>query len=114
MASQAPHGRGNSQRSNQGQVRRKIQSMIITRTPMRISFFGGGTDYPVYFREFGGAVLSTAIDKSCYITCRHLPPFFAYYTRVSSSRIENVDHNSEFQHPSFLPCLQYLRVHPGV
>src|SRR6266700_3520959 len=57
--------------------------MIITRTPLRISFFGGGTDYPVYFREFGGAVLSTAIDKSCYITCRHLPPFFEYHSRVA-------------------------------
>src|SRR5258708_33189543 len=114
MASQAPHGRGNSQRSNQGQVRRKIQSMIITRTPMRISFFGGGTDYPVYSREFGGAVLSTAIDKSCYITCRHLPPFFEYHSRVSYSRIENVDHNSEFQHPSVRACLDYLGVEQGV
>lgn len=49
--------------------------MIITRTPFRISFFGGGTDYPVWYREFGGAVLATAIDKCCYITCRRLPPF---------------------------------------
>jgi D-glycero-alpha-D-manno-heptose-7-phosphate kinase len=88
--------------------------MIITRTPMRISFFGGGTDYPVYFREFGGAVLSTAIDKSCYITCRHLPPFFEYYSRVSYSRIENVDHNSEFKHPSVRACLEYLGVEQGV
>src|SRR5216683_5411827 len=101
-------------RSNQGNCRRKIQRMIITRTPMRISFFGGGTDYPVYFREFGGAVLSTAIDKSCYITCRHLPPFFAYHSRVSYSRIENVDHNSEFQHPSVRACLAYLGVEQGV
>jgi D-glycero-alpha-D-manno-heptose-7-phosphate kinase len=88
--------------------------MIITRTPMRISFFGGGTDYPVYFREFGGAVLSTAIDKSCYITCRHLPPFFEYHSRVSYSRIENVDHNSEFKHPSVRACLEYLGVEQGV
>ena len=49
--------------------------MIITRTPLRISFFGGGTDYPVCFREFGGSVLSTAIDKCCYITCRRFRPF---------------------------------------
>ena len=88
--------------------------MIITRTPMRISFFGGGTDYPVYFREFGGAVLSTAIDKSCYITCRHLPPFFEYHSRVSYSRIENVDHNGEFKHPSVRACLEYLGVEQGV
>lgn len=50
--------------------------MIITSTPLRISFFGGGTDYPVWYREYGGSVLSTTIDKRCYITCRRLPPFF--------------------------------------
>jgi D-glycero-alpha-D-manno-heptose-7-phosphate kinase len=50
--------------------------MIITRTPFRISFFGGGTDYPAWYRMEGGAVLSTTIDKYCYITCRYLPPFF--------------------------------------
>jgi D-glycero-alpha-D-manno-heptose-7-phosphate kinase len=88
--------------------------MIITRTPLRISFFGGGTDYPVYFREFGGAVLSTTIDKSCYITCRRLPPFFEYHSRVSYSRIENVEHNREFEHPSVRACLQYLGVEEGV
>ena len=71
--------------------------MIITRTPLRISFFGGGTDYPVYYREFGGAVLSTTIDKSCYITCRYLPPFFEYHSRISYSRIENVDDNGAFE-----------------
>lgn len=88
--------------------------MIITRTPMRISFFGGGTDYPVYFREFGGAVLSTAIDKCCYITCRYLPPFFEYHSRVSYSKIENVSRNSEFEHPSIRACLQFLNVQQGV
>ena len=74
--------------------------MITTRTPMRISFFGGGTDYPIWFREFGGSVLSTAIDKSCYITCRRLPPFFEYHSRVSYSRIENVNENNAIEHPS--------------
>jgi len=88
--------------------------MIITRTPLRISFFGGGTDYPVYFREFGGAVLSTTIDKSCYITCRYLPPFFAYHSRISYSKIENVDRNSAFEHPSVRGCLQYLGFDEGV
>ena len=71
----------------------KPYCIIITRTPFRISFFGGGTDYPVWFREFGGAVLSTAIDKSCYITCRRLPPFFEYHSRVSYSKVENVSDN---------------------
>src|ERR1700756_2976598 len=88
--------------------------MIITRTPLRISFFGGGTDYPIWFREFGGAVLSTAIDKSCYITCRHLPPFFEYHSRVSYSKIENVDDNGTFQHPSVRACLKFMGVDEGV
>lgn len=65
--------------------------MIISRTPFRISFFGGGTDYPVWFKEHGGAVLATTIDKYCYISCRHLPPFLsirlALPTRVSNMPI---------------------------
>lgn len=88
--------------------------MIITRTPLRISFFGGGTDYPVWFREHGGAVLSTAIDKCCYITSRWLPPFFEYQSRVSYSRIENVNENIDIQHPSVRECLQFLNIKGGV
>jgi D-glycero-alpha-D-manno-heptose-7-phosphate kinase len=88
--------------------------MIITRTPLRISFFGGGTDYPVWYREHGGAVLSTAIDKSCYITCRRLPPFFEYHSRISYSKVENVDHNSAIEHPSVRGCLQFLGIEDGV
>src|SRR3984893_4581115 len=88
--------------------------MIITRTPLRISFFGGGTDYPILYREFGGSVLSTAIDKCCYITCRRLPPFFEYHSRVSYSRIENVNQNSAIEHPSVRACLQHLGVEEGV
>jgi D-glycero-alpha-D-manno-heptose-7-phosphate kinase len=88
--------------------------MIITRTPLRISFFGGGTDYPVWYREFGGAVLSTTIDKCCYLTCRWLPPFFEFHSRVSYSRVENVDRNSAIDHPSARGCLEYLGVEDGV
>lgn len=88
--------------------------MIITRTPLRISFFGGGTDYPVWYREFGGAVLSTAIDKSCYITCRHLPPFFEHHSRVSYSKVENVNNNDRIEHPSVRGCLQYMGIDEGV
>jgi D-glycero-alpha-D-manno-heptose-7-phosphate kinase len=88
--------------------------MIITRTPLRISFFGGGTDYPVWYREFGGAVLSTTIDKCCYITCRRLPPFFEYHSRISYSKIENVSENGAIDHPSVRGCLQYLGVEEGV
>jgi D-glycero-alpha-D-manno-heptose-7-phosphate kinase len=88
--------------------------MIITRTPLRISFFGGGTDYPIWYRQFGGSVLSTAIDKCCYITCRRLPPFFEYHSRVSYSKIENVNENSAIDHPSVRGCLKYLGVDEGV
>src|SRR5271154_6722238 len=73
--------------------------MIITRTPFRISFFGGGTDYPEWYRENGGAVLGTAIDKYCYITCRYLPPFFEHRFRLVYSKIENVLYPSEILHP---------------
>lgn len=88
--------------------------MIITRTPLRISFFGGGTDYPVWYREHGGAVLSTAIDKCCYITSRWLPPFFEYQSRISYSRIENVNENGMIEHPSVRECLQFLQINEGV
>jgi D-glycero-alpha-D-manno-heptose-7-phosphate kinase len=88
--------------------------MIITRTPLRISFFGGGTDYPVWYRNYGGSVLSTAIDKSCYITCRQLPPFFEYHSRVSYSKVENVNDNRAIEHPSVRGCLQYLNIEEGV
>ncbi|PYU29736.1 MAG: kinase [Acidobacteria bacterium] len=88
--------------------------MIITRTPMRISFFGGGTDYPVWYREHGGAVLSTTIDKSCFITCRNLPPFFEYHSRVSYSKVENVVENRAIEHPSVRACLQFLEMQEGV
>jgi D-glycero-alpha-D-manno-heptose-7-phosphate kinase len=88
--------------------------MVITSTPLRISFFGGGTDYPVWYRENGGAVLSTAIDKRCYITCRRLPPFFEYHSRVSYSRVENVSANNAIEHPSVRGCLQYLGIEEGV
>src|SRR5271156_2931876 len=96
------------------QKKKETKHMITTRTPLRISFFGGGTDYPIWYREFGGAVLSTAIDKCCYITCRRLPPFFEYHSRVSYSRIENVTQNDAFEHPSVRACLKFLGVDEGV
>lgn len=88
--------------------------MVITSTPLRISFFGGGTDYPIWYREHGGSVLATTIDKCCYITSRWLPPFFHYHSRISYSNVENVDHNDSIQHPSVRACLQYLKIHEGV
>jgi D-glycero-alpha-D-manno-heptose-7-phosphate kinase len=67
---------------------------------MIISFFGGGADYPAWYREHGGAVLATTIDKYCYITCRRLPPFFEHKHRIVYSHIENVRHNDEIVHPA--------------
>jgi D-glycero-alpha-D-manno-heptose-7-phosphate kinase len=88
--------------------------MVITSTPLRISFFGGGTDYPVWYREYGGAVLATTINKCCYITCRRLPPFFEYHSRVSYSRVENVLRNEEIEHPSVRSCLKFLGIDEGL
>src|SRR5215471_9693646 len=88
--------------------------MVITSTPLRISFFGGGTDYPVWYREHGGAVLATTINKRCYITCRRLPPFFDCHSRVSYSRVENVACNNAIEHPSVRGCLQFLGIDEGV
>jgi D-glycero-alpha-D-manno-heptose-7-phosphate kinase len=88
--------------------------MIITSTPLRISFFGGGTDYPVWYREHGGSVLATAINKRCYITCRRLPPFFEHHSRISYSRVENVARNAAIEHPSVRGCLQFLGIDEGV
>jgi D-glycero-alpha-D-manno-heptose-7-phosphate kinase len=74
--------------------------MIMSRTPFRISLFGGGTDYPAWFQQAGGAVLGTAINKYCYISVRELPPFFEYRHRMVYSRIEMVKQASEIQHPA--------------
>ena len=88
--------------------------MVITSTPLRVSFFGGGTDYPVWYRQHGGSVLSTTINKCCYITCRPLPPFFEYHSRISYSKVENVNRNDAIQHPSVRACLQFLGIQDGV
>lgn len=88
--------------------------MIITSTPMRISFFGGGTDYPVWYRENGGSVLSTTINKSCYISCRHLPPFFEYHSRISYTKVENVARNDAIEHPAVRACMQFLKIDEGI
>ena len=88
--------------------------MIISRTPFRISFFGGGTDYPVWFREHGGSVLATTIDKYCYLSCRHLPPFFEHKTRIAYSKIEHAKSNADIEHPAVKGVLQYLNITEGL
>ncbi|MBV9135247.1 MAG: kinase, partial [Chloroflexi bacterium] len=88
--------------------------MIISRTPYRISFFGGGTDYPVWYQENGGAVLSTSIDKYAFISCRYLPPYFEHRSRVVYSRIELVDDNVQIEHPAVRETLRYMGVGEGI
>jgi D-glycero-alpha-D-manno-heptose-7-phosphate kinase len=88
--------------------------MIISRTPYRISFFGGGTDFPAWFRKHGGAVLATTIDKYCYLTCRYLPPFFEHRIRLVYSRIESCHSLDEIAHPSVREVLRYLKIDRGV
>ena len=88
--------------------------MIITRTPFRISFFGGGTDYPAWYRENGGSVLATTIDKYCYISCRQLPPFFEHKHRIVYSKIENVNRIEEIEHPSVRASFKWANVIQGL
>ena len=83
--------------------------MIITRTPYRISFFGGGTDYPKWFNENGGEVLSTSINKYCYISARNIQNFFDYKYRVVWSIIENCNDINEITHPCVREMFKYLK-----
>lgn len=88
--------------------------MIISRTPYRISFFGGGTDYPAWYLNHGGAVLAASIDKYCYLTCRYLPPFFEHKSRIVYSKIENCHEIDEIQHPAVRETLRFLGIDRGV
>jgi D-glycero-alpha-D-manno-heptose-7-phosphate kinase len=88
--------------------------MVITRTPFRISFFGGGTDYPSWYSLNGGQVLSTSIDKYCYITCRKLPQFFDHKHRIVYSMIENVKKINDIQHPSVRAVLEWANIEEGL
>ena len=83
-------------------------------TPFRVSFFGGGTDYPSWFKENGGLVLSTTIDKFCYITCRYLPPFFEHKHRLVYSRVETVKNIQDIQHPAVRGILSTLKIEKGM
>jgi len=88
--------------------------MIISRTPFRISLFGGGTDYPAWFREHGGSVLGTAIDKYCYISVRRLPPFFEHKSKIVYSRIELVKEIAEIEHPAVRGILTDMGINEGL
>ena len=88
--------------------------MIISRTPFRISFFGGGTDYPAWFRQHKGAVLATTINKYCYITCRYLPPFFEHRHRIIYSKMEHVKEVEDIQHVSVRETLKFMKIKEGM
>ena len=85
--------------------------MIITQTPFRMSFFGGGTDFAGFYNEHGGAVLSTTFDKYAYVTVRHLPPFFDYRTHLTYSKEEKVNNIEEIKHPAIRNAMQWLDMH---
>ncbi|MGE5280518.1 MAG: kinase [Deltaproteobacteria bacterium] len=88
--------------------------MIISRTPFRVSFFGGGTDYPAWYQENTGAVLATSIDKYCYVICGYLPPFFDHKYRIVYSRNEMVKSLDEIRHPAVREILRYFKIEKGV
>ena len=88
--------------------------MIISKTPFRISFFGGGTDYPSWVKRYGGKVISTSIDKYCYISIRNLPPFFDHTHRIVYSAIENVKKISEIKHPAVNAILTKFKIDKGI
>jgi len=88
--------------------------LILSRTPYRISFFGGGTDYHSWYQNHGGAVLSTTINRYAYITARNLPPFHKEKSRIVWSKIEAVGDNKDIEHPAVRSCLHYLGIADGV
>ncbi len=85
--------------------------MVITKTPLRMSFFGGGTDMEDFFREHGGAVLSATFDKYCYVTVRHLPRFFDYTTELAYSKMERVNDVEQIHHPAIREAMKMLDMH---
>jgi D-glycero-alpha-D-manno-heptose-7-phosphate kinase len=89
-------------------------NMIITRTPFRLSLFGGGTDFPSWYKDNGGVVLSTAIDKYCYISCRFLPPFFSHKHRIVYSKSECVNEIDEIQHPAVRETFRFMNIKEGL
>lgn len=88
--------------------------MVISRTPFRVSFFGGGTDYPGWFQDHGGRVLTSTINRYCYISARYLPPFFETRSRIVWSMIEQVNHPDDIKHPAVRAGLKFLKVDDGV
>lgn len=91
-----------------------MSTFVIARSPYRVSFFGGGTDYPVWYRENPGAVLATSIDKYCYLMCRWLPPFFEHKHTVTWSQVERTQEIDEIRHPSIRETLKFMGINQGI
>ena len=85
--------------------------MVITQTPFRMSFFGGGTDFKEFYEEHGGSVISTSFDKYCYVTVRHLPRFFDYANQITYNVIERTNSADEIEHPAVREAMKYLDMH---
>lgn len=85
--------------------------MIITKTPFRMSFFGGGTDMPAFFNEHGGSVISTTFDKFCYVNVRHMPPFHPYISELVHNRFERVNNIEDIEHPLIRECMRLHDIH---
>ncbi len=88
--------------------------MIISRTPYRISLFGGGTDFPAWYLRHGGSVIASTIDKYCYIFCRNLPPFFEHKYRIVWSVIENCTSLDQVTHPAVKAVIEHLEIEQGL
>jgi D-glycero-alpha-D-manno-heptose-7-phosphate kinase len=88
--------------------------MIISRTPFRVSLFGGGTDFPAWYRENKGVVVSATINKYCYLNVRYLPPFFDYKYRIRYTQQEYVSSIDEIKHPSVRECIRFIGVSDGL
>ena len=88
--------------------------MIISRTPFRISFFGGGTDYPVWYKQHGGSVLASSINKYCYVSCRYMPPFFKHKYRLAYSKVEDCLSLEDIEHPAMREALRHVGILDGV
>ena len=85
--------------------------MIITKTTYRMSFFGGGTDMPIFFNEYSGAVISTSFDKYCYVNVRHMPPFHSYVSELVHNRFERINKWEEIEHPLIRECMRLHDIH---
>ncbi|MDZ4785879.1 MAG: kinase [bacterium] len=88
--------------------------MIISRTPYRISLFGGGTDFPAWYRKHGGSVLAASIDKYCYISARYLPPFFEHKYRIVWSKVEHCCELADIQHPAVRAAIEHVDITRGL